>query len=109
MVKQGDIIKINFNPQTGHEQAGYRPAIVVSNNAFNKRCSMTLVCPITNTTTPYPLHVPLYGTVTTGVVMCEQIRSLDLSARPHHFVESVPAELLEEIIEIITAEITPEN
>lgn len=109
MVKQGDIIKINFNPQAGHEQAGYRPAIVVSNNAFNKRCSMTLVCPITNTTAPYPLHVPLYGTVTTGVVMCEQIRALDLKARSYQFVEKVPDTLLEEVVEILTAEITPEN
>ncbi len=109
MVKQGDIIKINFNPQAGHEQAGYRPAVVVSNNAFNRRCSRTLVCPITNTVTPYPLHVPLSGTVTTGVVMCEQIRSLDLNARPHSFVEKVPERLLDEILEIITAEIQPEN
>ena len=47
MVKQGDIIKINFNPQAGHEQAGYRPAVVVSNNLFNKITNLTFVCPIT--------------------------------------------------------------
>lgn len=49
MVKQGSIIKINFNPQSGHEQAGYRPALVVSNDFFNKKTNMTIVCPITNT------------------------------------------------------------
>lgn len=109
MVKQGDIIKINFNPQAGHEQAGYRPAVVVSNNFFNRKCHMTLVCPITNTNNHYPLHVPLSGTLTTGVVLCEQIRSLDLSARPHHFVEKIPTELLEQIINIICAEISTEK
>lgn len=109
MVKQGDIIKINFNPQAGHEQAGYRPAVVVSNNIFNRKCRMTLVCPITNTNNHYPLHVPLRGILTTGVVLCEQIRSLDLSARPHHFVEKIPQELLTEIINIISAEIEIEE
>lgn len=53
MVKQGDIIKINFNPQVGHEQAGYRPAIVVSNNFFNEKTNLTIVCPITNTASDF--------------------------------------------------------
>ncbi len=106
MVKQGDIIKINFNPKEGHEQAGYRPAVVVSNDFFNQRCSMTLLCPITNTNNQYPLHVPLdERTMTTGVVLCEQIRSMDLSARPHHYVERMPEDLLRQIINIIEAEI----
>ena len=82
MVRQGDIIKISFNPQEGHEQAGYRPAVVVSNDFFNRRCSMTLLCPITDTNNKFPLHVPLDDrTETTGVVLCEQIRSMDLNAR----------------------------
>lgn len=54
MVKQGDIIKINLDPRAGHEQAGYRPAVVVSNNFFNKVTNMTIVCPITNTNKEYP-------------------------------------------------------
>jgi mRNA interferase MazF len=49
MVKQGDIIKLDFNPQAGHEQAGYRPAVVISNNFFNNKTNLTIVCPITNT------------------------------------------------------------
>ena len=49
MVKQGDIIKINLNPSKGHEQAGYRPAVVISNDFFNKKTNMTICCPITNT------------------------------------------------------------
>ncbi len=106
MVKQGQIIKINFNPKAGHEQAGYRPAVVVSNDFFNKNCSMTLVCPITNTNNKYPLHIPLDDrTVTTGVILCEQIRALDLSARPYAEIEMLPADILQTVIHIIEAEI----
>ena len=79
MVRQGTIIKINFNPQAGHEQAGYRPAVVVSNDFFNMKTNLAIVCPITNTNNHFPLHVPLDGrTTTTGVILCEHIRTLDL-------------------------------
>lgn len=67
---------------------------------------MTLVCPITNTKNRYPLHVPLdERTVTTGVVLCEQIRALDLSARPYVEIEMLPGDILETVIHIIEAEI----
>lgn len=59
MVKQGSIIKINFNPQSGHEQAGYRSAVVISNNTFNEKARLAIVCPITNTKNNFPLHIPL--------------------------------------------------
>ena len=48
MVSHGDIIKLNFNPQKGHEQAGYRPAVVISNGFFNKKTNLAILCPITN-------------------------------------------------------------
>ena len=105
MVNQGDIIKVNFNPQKGHEQAGYRPAVVVSNDVFNQKTNMTIVCPITNTKNRYPLHVPLDNrTTTTGVVLCEHVRTLDLNSRPNSFVEKLPNDLLEKVINIISAE-----
>lgn len=105
MVNQGDIIKVNFNPQKGHEQAGYRPAVVVSNDVFNQKTNMTIVCPITNTNNKYPLHVPLDNrTTTTGVVLCEHVRTLDLNSRPNSFVEKLPDDLLEKVIDIISAE-----
>ena len=59
MVKQGDIIKVSFNPQMGHEQAGYRPALVVSNDIFQAQTKLAVVCPITNTDNKFPLHVSL--------------------------------------------------
>lgn len=110
MVKQGDIIKISFDPQKGHEQAGFRPAIVVSNNFFNSRSNIILVCPITNTNNAFPLHVFLNGrTQTTGVVLCEHVRGLDISARGFKFVEAVPEDVLDEVIEKLSSIIEPYN
>lgn len=106
MVKQGDIIKLDFNPQAGHEQAGYRPAVVISNDFFNSKTNLTIVCPITNTNRPFPLHVALDGrTATTGVVLCEHLKSLDLSSRKYSFIEKMPDDLLNEIIEIVFSQI----
>jgi len=101
MVKQGDIIKLDFDPQIGHEQAGYRPAVVISNNYFNTKTNMTIVCPITNTTKDFPLHIPLdERTQTTGVVLCEHVKSVDLDYRKYKFIEKIPNDLLEKIINI---------
>lgn len=106
MVKQGDIVKVNFNPQQGHEQAGYRPALVISNNDFIANAKLAIVCPITNTRNNFPLHIPLPRDLnTTGVVLCEHIRTLDLNARQHSYIETVSAEFLRRVIDIISAEI----
>lgn len=106
MVKQGSIIKISFNPQLGHEQAGYRPAVVISNDVFNEKSSMTLVCPITNSASHFPLHVSLDERLqTTGEVMCEQIKAVDLRVRAYQFVEQMPSDLLQRIIRTVYAEI----
>ena len=113
MVKQGDIIKVNFNPQMGHEQAGYRPALVISNNFFNLKTNLTIACPITNTNNHFPLHIPLDDrTKTTGVILCEHVKALDLNARNYSVVEQLPKDLLEKVIEVVFAEIemlTEEN
>lgn len=105
MVKQGDIIIIDLNPTAGHEQQGRRPALVVSNDTFNERTNMKIICPITNTNNQFPLHVPLDDrTQTTGVVLCEHVRSLDLNARAHRVVERIPADLLENVLTIVRNE-----
>lgn len=109
MVKQGQIIRINFSPQSGHEQRGTRPALVVSNDFFNEKTNMTIVCPITNTDNKFPLHVPLdERTVTTGVVLCEHIRSMDIQARGYTVIEEIPADLLEKVLEIVQAQLEKE-
>lgn len=106
MVKQGDIIKVNFNPQRGHEQAGYRPAVVISNDYFNARTNLTIICPITNTNNKFPLHIPLDSrTQTTGVILCEHVKALDLNARHYTVIEQLPKDLLTKTINIIFSEI----
>ena len=106
MLKQGDIIKVNFNPQKGHEQAGYRPAVIISNDFFNAKTNLAIVCPITNTDNKFPLHSPLQGkTTTTGVILCEHVKTLDLNARQYSFVEKLPKELLKQVIDIVFSEI----
>jgi len=106
MVKQGTIIKINFNPQAGHEQASYRPAIVISNNIFNEKTNLSIVCPITNTNNHFPLHIPLdKRTKTTGVILCEHLKALDLNTRKYQVVEELPEDLLEQVIDIVYSEI----
>ncbi|WP_418791085.1 type II toxin-antitoxin system PemK/MazF family toxin [Phosphitispora sp. TUW77] len=100
--EQGDIIFLDFTPQAGHEQKGSRPALVVSNNTFNMRTGIAVVCPITNTDRGFPLHVSLdERTLTTGVVMCEQVKSLDIAARNGVFKEKAPLDIVEEVIDII--------
>lgn len=102
MVKQGTIIKINFNPQAGHEQAGYRPAVVISNNIFNEKTNLSIVCPITNTDNHFPLDD---RTQTTGVILCEHIKALDLNSRTYQIIEHLPEDLLAQAIDIIYSEI----
>ena len=100
--KQGDIVYLDFDPQSGHEQKGRRPALVVSNNLFNRVSSMTMVCPITNTNRGHPFHIPLGGrTVTSGVVMCDQVRMLDLVSRNASYKESAPEDIIAEAVGLI--------
>jgi len=106
MVKQGDIIMLDLSPHSGHEQSGYRPALVVSNYFFNSLTNMTIVCPITNTGREFPLHVALDNrTTTTGVILCEHIKSVDLSSRNYKIVDHMPDDLLNEVINRVFAEI----
>ena len=99
---QGDIVFMDFTPQAGHEQAGKRPALVISNDSYNKYTNMAIVCPITNTDNAFPLHVALDDrTTTTGVILCEHVKALDLNARNAIFKESLPADLLQEVLERI--------
>jgi mRNA interferase MazF len=103
MVKQGFIIWLDFDPQTGHEQKGRRPALVISNKTFNNFSKLAIVCPITNTDKNHPFHVKLDNrTKTTGVVLCDQARTLDISARNYEFIEKASEDILLEVIDIIS-------
>lgn len=100
---QGDIITLEFDPQKGHEQKGRRPAIILSNKLFNKFTKMAIVCPVTRTIRDYPLHLQLdHRTKTQGVILCEQLKSLDIYAREARFVEKLPNDILEELLDIVS-------
>jgi len=84
------IIKIKVDPQAGHEQAGWRPAVVLSPAAYN-RIGLAIVVPITNQVKGYPFEVPMpSGTATTGVILSDAIKSVDWKARHARFVEILP-------------------
>jgi mRNA interferase MazF len=99
---QGDIIYMDFDPQAGHEQKGRRPALVISNSTYNKATRMALVCPITNTNRNFPLHIALNSkTKTSGFLMCEQVKALDINFRNAEFYERIPTNLMQEVFDII--------
>ena len=101
---QGDIITMDFNPQQGHEQAGRRPAVVISNDILNHHSSMAMVCPITNTNKNHPFHIPLdERTDTTGVILCDQAKMLDIKARNGKFKEKCPTDIWEDARDIIVS------
>ena len=100
-IEQGDIIKLDLNPTKGHEQSDFRPALVVSNEKFNARTNLLLICPISSTANGFPMHVLLKNTATTGEVKCEQVKAIDPKARQISYVESVPKEILLEAVDIV--------
>lgn len=105
--KVGDIIKIDMSPAKGHEQQGYRPAIVVSEKNVHKETDLIWVLPITNTDKGYPTHVPINGRTesnqTTGCVLCEKIKAIDPSARNATLSDQANEELIEDCKKIIDA------
>lgn len=96
---RGDIVKMSFSPQSGHEQRGWRPALVVSPEAYNRASSLALLCPITSRATGYPFEVRLRdGCSVSGVVLVDQVRSLDWRARGARLIERAPADVVDEVL-----------
>lgn len=107
---QGDIIFLDFNPTIGHEQKGKRPALVLSNRGFNFYTNMALVCPITSNIKEFPLHIMLSDEQKIkGVVMCEQIKTVDYVARNAKFIEKIDENKYDEILEVIKSIIAIEK
>jgi mRNA interferase MazF len=106
--RQGDIIGITFDPQSGHEQKGRRPAFVVSRDLFNHSTGLAIVCPITNTDRRFPFHVPIPKESTlTGFIMVEQVKSVDFRARRARRLEHGHDKLLSDVLSILDACIYP--
>ena len=79
--EKGDFITLSFDPQSGHEQKGRRPALVISNSLFNRATGLAIVCPLTNTERGIPFHLPVPSSSTlTGFVMVEQVKSVDYNS-----------------------------
>ncbi|MDP2183238.1 MAG: type II toxin-antitoxin system PemK/MazF family toxin [Actinomycetota bacterium] len=101
---KGDFVALTFDPQSGHEQRGRRPALVVSNDLFNKHTGLCIACPITNTVRDFPFHVSIpAGEEVTGVVMVEQVKSIDFRSRSAKRIGSAPTAVLEEVLSILDA------
>lgn len=101
--QKGDLVWLNFNPQSGHEQAGKRPAIVLSPVEYNLKTSLMIVCPITSKMKGYPFEVSIIGNKIAGVVLSDQVKSLDWRARAASYIETVKDETLIEIQEKLFA------
>jgi len=96
---RGDIVILNFDPQAGHEQAGRRPALVLSPREYNEIVGLSLVVPITSRAKGYPFEVQLPGNLKTcGVVLADQVKNIDWRARNARVVERVPQPVMDETL-----------
>jgi mRNA interferase MazF len=98
---QGDIIKINLDPKQGHEQSGYRPYICLSNRLISTYANIAVFAPISNTDRRYPLYISLQNTITTGIVMLDQLVTIDYNARQFRYVETVKEDFLIGLLEAV--------
>ena len=97
--QRGDAIWITLNPQAGHEQAGRRPAVVLSPGAYNGKVGLAILCPITSQVKGYPFEVRIPdGLPVRGVVLADQVKSLDWRAREAQVAATVPEELTAEVL-----------
>lgn len=102
--EKGDFIIATFDPQSGHEQKGRRPALVISNRLFNKATGFTIVCPITNTNRNIPFHIKVSeNSSLTGFIMVEQVKSIDYISRRVTLIEKADDEILNEVLSVLDA------
>ena len=97
--QRGHFIRLSFDPQAGYEQMGNRPALVVSHTKFNRTLGFVFVCPISNTKRKNPFYVAVPAEqAVTGVIMTDQLRSLDYRARRGEFISECPNSLFDEVL-----------
>jgi len=97
---RGDVVWISLNPQAGHEQAGRRPAVVVSPPAYNRKVGLALLCPITSQIKGYPFEVIIpQGLKLSGAVLSDQVKSLDWRARRAEFICTLPRDTIVEVVQ----------
>lgn len=107
---RGDLVWLQFNPQAGHEQAGHRPALVISPSSYNRRVGLALCCPITSQVKGYPFEVLLpAGVGVEGAILSDQMKSLDWRVRKAKRIGRVPRNVLQETVGKILALVDPEE
>ena len=101
--QRGDVVWLQFSPQTGHEQAGRRPALVLSPRNYNEKVGLALFCPLTNKIKGYPFEVVLpKGLKAKGAVLSDQVKSLDWKSRKAKRICTLPQEITNEVLEKIS-------
>jgi mRNA interferase MazF len=96
----GDIVWITFNPQAGHEQAGHRPALVLSPKAYNGKVGLAILCPIKSQVKGYPFEVLIPdGLEVNGAILSDQVKSLDWKARKAEFSCKLPSDPYNEVVD----------
>ncbi len=101
---RGDVIWISLNPQAGHEQAGRRPALVISPAAYNRKVGLTILCPITHQIKGYPFEVVIpQAHKATGAVLSDQVKNLDWKARQAEFICKLPESTTQEVLKKLNA------
>jgi mRNA interferase MazF len=102
--QRGDIVWLDFNPQAGHEQAGRRPALVISPAAYNEKTGLALLCPITNKAKGYPFEVLLPARLkVSGVILADHVKNLDWGVRRAKFIAKLPGTELSHVINNLLA------
>jgi len=102
--RRGDFVALTFDPQSGHEQRGRRPALVISNDLFNKHTGLCIACPVTKARRDYPFHVSIpEGEEVTGVVMVEQVKSIDFRSRKVKRIGHASESVLHEVLSLLDA------
>jgi len=101
---KGDIIWLDFNPQTGREQAGFRPALVLTPREYNRKTSLAVLCPITSHSKGYPFEVALpLKLPVQGVVLVDHLKNLDWNQRRAEFKGRVPSTIMAEVLAKVAA------
>lgn len=102
--RRGDFVALTFDPQSGHEQRGRRPALVISNDLFNKHTGLCIACPVTKARRDYPFHVSIpEGEEVTGVVMVEHVKSIDFRSRKVKRIGHASESVLHEVLSLLDA------
>lgn len=97
--ERGDLIWLTFDPQAGHEQAGRRPAVVISPASYNRKTHLAICCPITSNMKGYPFEVAVpAGLPIRGVILSDQLKSLDWHVRQAEFIVALPKDALREVL-----------